>query len=322
MSDYGSSAHLPEWSVALFAARESSAVCIDVVRAVVDASAGRRTRIDLLINGNRSLAFEVARDLESVSIAEDRTVCVRVWFIELGDKAHAWNVYVHQIYGDAALVYFVDGYARPDQDAFRQLALSLDSDAHALAASGVPSCGRSAQAQQREMLSSGGIHGNLFTLTRVAMEQIRQRGFRLPMGLYRTDALIGAALNFGFDPTRNRWDSSRTRVQPTATWKFEPLHLWRLTDILVHLKRKGRQLQGELENLAVRDHLAVRHLPLERLPSTIGELVNAWWAGESGPRFWQLMRHPGWLYAIRRFSAPRDWSAARSVPLEIYRSDG
>ena len=311
-----------EWGVAVFAARESSTTLTGVVRAVVDACAEHRTRIDVLVNGNRSLAYEVASSLGAMSIASEGTVCLRVWFIELGDKAQAWNVYAHQIYGDTALTFFVDGYAQPRPDALRHLALGLDGDPHALAASGVPSCGRSARAQRSEMLRGGGIHGNLFALTKVAMEQVRQRGFRLPMGLYRTDALIGAALSFSFDPTRNPWDPSRILVQQTATWKFEALRFWRLTDFVVHVKRKGRQLKGQLENLAVRDHLAIRHLPLERLPPTIDELVNSWWTGDAGPGFMQLMRRPGWLFAIRHFRGARDWSAARLLPREIYRSDG
>jgi hypothetical protein len=308
------------WAVAIFAARESVATLEEVVRSVVVACSGHAARIDVLVNGNRMLAQELALQFKPEQISSGDAPSISIWFIELGDKAHTWNTYVHRMYQGSELTFFIDGYAKPEANALSNLALSLRDNEHALAATGVPSCGRSAARQSREMQRSGGIHGNLFVLTGTAMDQIRRRGFRLPMGLYRTDPLMGAALNFGFDPAKNNWDPSRIQVQPASTWQFKPLQWWRLGDLKTHLKRMGRQVQGDLENLAVRDHLARRRQSPESLPGTARELVLQWWHGENGPGWRQVLRHPTWLLAIRRFREARDWSQAELPPVAIYRN--
>lgn len=309
------------WAVAIFAARESVATLAEVVHAIVVACTGHSTRIDVLVNGNADLAQELAHHFTSHPISADSKAHICIWFIKLGDKAQTWNTYVHRLYQGSRLTFFIDGYARPKTDALNELALALNGDDHALAATGVPSCGSSARSLSKAMQQSGGIHGNLFALTSRAMDEIRRRKFRLPMGLYRTDALIGAALTFGFDPARYKWDASRIQVQPTSTWDFKPLQWWRLGDLKTHLKRKGRQAQGELENLAVRDHLSRRRLAPETLPQTARDLVLRWWHGENGPTGHEILRHPSWLLAIRRFRQPQDWSSADLIPVAVYRHD-
>lgn len=309
------------WQIAVFAARESVATLVEVVQAIVVACAGHAARIDVLVNGNRQLAQALAQHFTMAPNSAGGGVRLCIWFIELGDKAQTWNVYVHRMYQGSGLVFFIDGYARPEANALNELALALSDDGHALAATGVPSCGRSADKLSKVMQRSGGIHGNLFALTSRAMDQIRRRGFRLPLGLYRTDALIGAAVNFGFDSENNEWDPSRIRVQPSATWEFKTLQWWRLVDLKTHIKRMGRQAQGELENLAVRDHLARRRQLPETLPTTARDLVLQWWQGESRPAWSDILRHPAWLLAIRRIREVRDWTHADLAPIAILRTD-
>lgn len=309
------------WAVAVFAARESVATLEDVVRAVVIACAGHAVRIEILINGNFELAQGLAHRFEVEPIAAESNVRLCIWFISVKDKALAWNTYVHRLYRGAGLTFFLDGYARPEADALKELALALSDDMQALAASGVPSSGRRADKHAKGMRRSGGLHGSMFALRRLPMDEIRRRGFRLPLGLYRTDSLIGAALCFGFDPACNDWNASRIRVQPTATWRFKSLQWWRLEDLKTHLKRKGRQAQGVLENLAVRDHLAERRQAPESLPRTVRELVLQWWHSESGPSWHQILLNPTCLLVMRRFRTACDWSLADAEPTEVYRND-
>lgn len=308
------------WQIAVFAARESVATLVDVAQAIAAACADHAARIDILVNGNRQLAQALAKHFKGAPNSAVGGVRLCVWFIELGDKAQAWNVFVHRLYQGSGLAFFIDGYARPETNALNELALALSDDGHALAATGVPSCGRSADKLSKVMQESGGIHGNLFALTSRAMDQIRRRGFRLPLGLYRTDALIGAAVNFGFDSATNDWDPSRIRVQPSATWQFNTLRWWRLGDLKTHLKRMKRQAQGELENLAVRDHLARRRQSPETLPTTASDLVLQWWQSDQRPAWRVILRHPAWLLAIRRLREIRDWTHADLAPIVVYQN--
>lgn len=259
--------------VAIFASREE---CTTLQRTIdsVRAATGPRDIVDVLVNGNSGLVESLCRRLP---LGDVDAVRVRVWWIALGDKAHAWNQYMHDLRTDGDATFFLDGYVSVRPDAFRLLAAAAAASPGALAATGVPTSGRSASRMRRDMLRDGGLHGNLFMLTSRAMQSIRRTGIRLPLGLYRTDSTIGAALAFGLDPARNQWDPKRfIVVQPKATWTTEPKHWWSYTQCIAQLKRIRRQAQGALENAAVQQLFAgQRRLPHE-LPATVEDLLLDW----------------------------------------------
>lgn len=309
--------HFTHRAIAITAARESVATLTDVVRATVIA-AGPNSCIDILVNGNRALATGLATELEKNPPEAESDIALNVWYLAFGDKAQTLNVIFHSLRRNAHLFYFLDGYARPNHDAFAVLEQALEDDSDALAATGIPSAGRSAEQQRLAMQTSGGLHGNLFVLAESAMNEIRQREFRLPMGLYRVDSLIGAVLNFNFDPARYPWTPARIVVAPQASWSFVPLSIWKLRDLQTHLKRVWRQTAGALENMAIKDHLVRQRRVAEQLPSTARELVLNWWHGSHGPSLLQRLRNPEWNLAIRKFQESRDWSDAAKPPFRIY----
>ena len=304
-------------ALAITAARESVAALTDVVQAAIVA-AGPNSCIDVLVNGNRELATALGAALEKNRPEAEAGSALNVWHLEFGDKAQTLNVIFHALKRNADLYYFLDGYARPNHDAFSWLEQALHDDPCALAATGVPSLGRSASRQRVAMQTSGGLHGNLFVLSPKAMNEIRLREFRLPMGLYRVDSLIGAVLNFSFDPATHPWTPARIVVVPEASWSFTPLSIWKLDDLQTQLKRVWRQTGGALENMAIKDHLARQRRVAEPLPATASELVLDWWFGHHGPSLRQRLTHPLWNLAIRRFQQSRDWSKAAEPPLHIF----
>lgn len=304
----------PKWAVAVFAARESAETIENTIEATKLAVAGNDCRIAILVNGNRSLADQLSLRFKERHYAPPTGIRIDIWFLEVGDKAQTWNTYVHRLYPGAELTYFVDGYAAPRPDALNLLSQAISESPQSLAVSGVPSCGRSANRQAAAMLRSGGIHGNLFALPKRTMEELRQRGICLPKGLYRTDSLIGAILNFRFDPSKHNWDPGQILVQGDATWEITPLRWWHPGDIRTHVKRVLRQSQGQLENLAVGDHLGRRRRSPESLPSTARELVLQWWHGNTGPNRRRIVFHPSWLLALRRMQEIHDWSKADEAP--------
>ena len=203
------------WAVAIIAARESIEMLRSTIGATVAASAGRDTIVDLLINGNSALARECAAWASNTYCGTAR---LRVWSIGQGDKAHAWNEYVHRIWPAGRTAFFLDGYARPRTDGLAQLDASLAKAPEAFGATGVPTSGRSAPALRAAMLSGGGFHGNMNAIPVHAMTQLRTSRFCLPLGLYRTDSLIGSVLMFALDPTTQQWDPRRIVVNGEATW--------------------------------------------------------------------------------------------------------
>lgn len=230
--------------------------------------------INILINGNEALATAMAPRLESMRPREG--VQLRLWFIAKGDKAHTWNTYVHQICEGAATVFFIDGYACVREDSLFLIARRLAERSDALAATGVPSAGRSAPALRAAMLAQGGIHGNLYALSGAAIGLLRKRDFKLPVGLYRTDPLMGAVLMYAADPAGQKWQRHRIEVVDGATWDIDAPAMSFLSNLKASWKRRLRQAQGELENCATRDHLSIRKLAPGAMARDVRTFIIDW----------------------------------------------
>ena len=301
-------------SVAIFASRESSQTLALCVEAVFEASGSVPTLVDVLVNGNRALAQDAARELFQLTARSDQT-SLRVWFIPLGDKAQAWNEYVHRLSVPSDLYFFVDGYTRLHRHALDVIEAGLGSDAVALAASGVPTDGPSARALRAEMLRHGGIHGNLYALRGATLSAVRAKGIRLPLGIYRTDPLIGAAICFALDPEHFEWDQHRIRVEEKATWSLPPDRWWLPQSLHTRFARMLRQAQGRIENCAIHDHLALKRRSPRSLPTTARELVNHWLATHPKEARSLFARHPLAAFAASRLRRGGVWSKAPLLPV-------
>jgi hypothetical protein len=231
----------------------------------------------------------------------------------MGDKSHTWNDYLYRIW-PGGLTFFIDGYAEVRPDALALIAEAMVQRPAALAASGVPTSGRSAVAIRKLMLEQAGIHGNLYALCASAITGLRDCGFRLPLGLYRTDPLVGAILKFSLDPSKFGWDPSRLVVQPDATWDVHGTPWWKWRNLMAVWKRTLRQAQGELENRAAREHLAVRKRGPGEIPATAQEFVGNWVAEQPQDARMLFLRRPLTYYAANKLKAPRDWSLAGQAP--------
>ena len=287
--------------------------------------------IDVLVNGDVALADAAARRVpehekqgaqqraaphgDAAAVPAPR---LRIWHLALADKAHAWNQYLEVIWPGAGLAFFVDGYVRLWPATIERIARHVRACPDAIGGTGVPTVGRSAAAATRAMLESGGIQGNCFCITGPTLLQMRQSGFRLPLGLYRGDAMIGAVLAYRLDPAKNQWDSKRAvPVVPTASWDMKAARLWRPADWRAMLRRRDRQAQGELENLAMREHLTLRRQPPQALPATAAELVLGW--AERCPEAARdaCRRNSRIARALTSLRTPRDWRAAATAPTLI-----
>ena len=302
------------WSVAIFSSREEIDTLSNSISAVIDATADTPAVIDVLVNGNRALAEATARFAESLGSGRLAKQILRIWYIALADKAHAWNQYVSEIWPGSNIAYFVDGYARVMPTSLALIGAALIANAHPLAATGVPTVGGSAKMLREQMLGDGGIHGNFYAIRGGVLAQLRERRFRLPLGTYRTDGLVGAVICFGLDSAKHRWDTTRILVHPEATWAVRPMAWWRISDVSGQMKRMLLQAQGRLENLAFREHLDVQRKAPEMLPSTAAELVDGWLRRSRWTARALFLRDPLCAIAARRLRRPRDWSQTAVPP--------
>jgi len=294
------------WCVAIFTSREAPDVLLNSVRAALSAAA-HPTCIDVLVNGNRVLADHLCPLL--VGLTPLGTSSLRLWFLPLGDKAATFNRYVHEIWPGSALAFFVDGYVRVRPDAFSRISEALHSHPAALAASGVPNTDFINRALRQQMLREGGMHGNLYALSRDTLERMRAIGYRLPLGIYRTDPTLAAALSFNLDPSQFDWQlKERIATVEGASWDIDRQPWWFPSELRGRWLRRARQAQGVLENRAVRHHFAQQRRSPAALPETAAELVSSW-AADDPKSFEAAMRRRGLRAAWQSLKRGRDWSA-------------
>lgn len=303
----------PHWSIAIFSARESVETLFGSVEAAARACGQTAAVVDILVNGNRALAEALAPQLARMkNVAPSCTI--RLWFILMGDKGHTWNQFLQTINPGAALAFFIDGYVKVRPDATSLIDSGLRLNPSAVAATGLPTSGRSAPTLRRDMLKWGGMHGNLFAVRGSVLATLAQRGFRLPLGVYRNDSLLASVFNYNLSPSEFAVDVKRVLIQPDATWDVaeHSQPLWKKVNI--QIKRMLRQGQGDLENAALRDHFSQRRLRPELLPLTSSELMLSWVEANPG-RFHQMcMRRPLTWYAYQKIRKPRDWSMSARAP--------
>lgn len=266
-----------DWAVCIFSSREDSATLISTLLTCCNACLGKRSIIDIVINGNADLVDDIKNELKAKEYVNNELLMIRLWAIEESDKANAFNQYFHKIWPNSNLVFFVDGYVQPWPDSFSSIEKELLSADKALAATGVPTSGRSAAALRREMLSDGGIHGNLFALTKSAILKIREINFNLPLGVYRTDPIIGAALAFNFDPKNNSWNiKDRILVVSKASWNLPKKNNSIIKEVMIFCKRRIRQEKGKLENFAIKEQFTVFKNSPSDLPRNVNILISDW----------------------------------------------
>lgn len=303
-----------EWAVGIVSSREDPQTLSSAIDAVLAASSGRRVSIETIVNGNPALADDVFAALSSRQSRLPEGQSIRVWHIEQPDKANAWNQYLHEIWPGGALSFCIDGYVRVAPDALHALSSKLQETPQALATTGIPSSGRSAEIIKQTMLQQGGFHGNLFAVRGDTMDAMRGRGFRIPVGHYRTDGMLGAVIAFGLDPKRNQWDNQRVVVTPGATWFTTPLSRGRARDAVVHFKRMVRQARGDLENKAMRQYLSRDRKALEHMPETSDELVRAWLGRFPWQALGLVLRKPLGMLSLRKIYRAEAYPAAALAP--------
>lgn len=190
--------------------------------------------------------------------------------IEIGDKANAWNVFVHDVAADADVHVFLDGDCRAKSGALSALRQGFKAAPRALALAAVPDPAISL-AFHRLMLSGHGIAGACYALSRSFIERARQLGLRLPLGWIGDDSLVGAMVFWDLDP-KGEWDTSRLVVMKDAQFEYDPLSLWSPSDLRLQYRRKIRYALRHRQNQML--HPLLKKEGLSAIPPTVLDLYR------------------------------------------------
>jgi hypothetical protein len=196
---------------------------------------------------------------------------LRVVEIPLGDKANAWNHYVHTLAIAADMHVFVDGDVQVEPGALPALAAALAEVPTANAAGALPTTGRDREAWRVRMLAHGTLAGGLYALPGAFVERIRQRAIRLPQGLIGEDWLVSVLANSDLQPlAMDPVAGQRVVFARQAGFAFRSLSPWRPTDYRVYLRRLWRYALRGVQFEIVLGWLW--HYPPESLPPEIEQL--------------------------------------------------
>lgn len=219
-------------SVCIFARNEARLLprCIGALDA---AASGAGFRGHILVNGCNDDTADVAK---SLAAADTR---LTVHELPVGDKANAWNEYVHRIAGDAPVHVFLDGDITPSAGALSALATALDAAPRAYGAAALPISGRSRRQWAARLFHNHYLSGNLYALSGDAIGEFRRRKIRLPFGAKGEDGVITYLLLTNFAGGRGDHHHERIVVAENATFEFDSLSLnWR--DLKIYRRRLKR----------------------------------------------------------------------------------
>ncbi len=301
------------WTLAIFAAREAADELTANVLAMA-AVAARPTCIDVMVNGNAALAEGMALTLPQVRWPNAQHT-VRLWSVSLGGKAHTWNQYVHLVWPGSVVAFFADGYVRPEQHAMQRLAGLLDASPLALGGTGVPLTGSTAAQMKQLAKDEGALHGNFFALKRSTMQGFQAAGFKLPLGLYGFDTLLGAVLGFGADPSRYAWNAQQRIVSSAdIAWHTPEKHWWSGKEVKTQFNRILNNALRQLVRESTKYYLQQQKMDPGALPKTIEDFVLTWARARPQELARTLWRSPLSRLALHKMQTPREWSQAATAP--------
>ena len=277
------------WPVAVFAHNEARNIiaCLDSLRA----AAGHATECYVLANACTDRTEALVREYSASHPG------VQLVSIALGDKANAWNVFVHAVAPrGAAHYFFIDGDVRATPGSLDALAQALALHPQANGASALPRSGRGVAAFQRDMLRDNGIAGNLYGLRGSFVERIRAQAIRMPVGTIGEDALMGAMLKWDLRGDA-RWDNARVVVAREAGFAFDSVSPWLPREWKKYFRRRVRySVRGYQNRMLGR---AIQPGGFEALPQHVRDLYL---------RYPELLTL-GWRGADTLF----DWLAIREI---------
>ncbi len=223
--------HTASWPIAVFAHNEAGHI-VQCLESLTDAARGHDITAYVLVNGCTDSTLGVVEEYcRGNSWA-------RPINIQLGDKANAWNAFVHEYAPESNIYFFVDGDVRAASGSLLELDSALRNSTGINAAAAVPGSGRNRAVAVERMKQESGLAGNLYALSGEFVANIRRKGVRLPIGFIGEDGLVGALALWDLDPVGKSWDSKRVTVCTDAKFHFDSLSLWKPGDWRLYWRRR------------------------------------------------------------------------------------
>jgi glycosyltransferase involved in cell wall biosynthesis len=224
---------LPRVSAAVFAYNEQAgiAACLDALGACAGEA---ELVVHVLINGCTDDTEAVVRAYRPQGFAVVPVV------IRRGDKANAWNHYVHEAAPlDVDVHLFTDGDMLVRPGSIEGILAAFAASPEAMGCGALPVTGRSVEAFRAKLQGRREMAGNLYALRGEMVRRFRETGVRLPFGIFGEDGLVTMLVKHDLDPRAPRREE-RVTTSGQGGFAFEPLSPWSPRDLRIYRNRKRR----------------------------------------------------------------------------------
>ncbi|MFC2953097.1 glycosyltransferase [Marinicaulis aureus] len=252
-------------SVCIFARNEERLLprCAGALDA---AGLGANDQTHILVNGCTDDTLAAAKLLA----AADRRITVHE--LPVGDKANAWNEYIHRLADPEVPVHvFIDGDITASEDAIATLGAALKAAPDAYAAAALPAAGRSRRGWATLLLTNNYLSGNLYALSGACIAAFRREALHLPYGAKGEDGLITYLLLTDLKGGPNDSHKKRIVMAEEATFEFDSLQAnWR--DFDLYRRRLRRYSERHFQKQVL--YRLLKERGAEAMPETIYEIYT------------------------------------------------
>ncbi len=281
----------PPVSICIFAYNEEHAIaaCLDAIGACAGEA---ELTAHVLVNG-------CTDGTEAVVRAYDPRGRFRVMpvVVARGDKANAWNHYVHEVApAGAAAHVFTDGDMQVQPGSIASFLEAFAAEPEAMGCAGLPVTGRSREAFRAKLACQRELAGNLYALRGAMVARFREASIRLPFGMFGEDGLVTMLIKHGLDPLSPQVDARVTHT-PHGGFAFPSLSPWKLSDLRIYRNRRRRYAMRNQQGMMLYPLLKARGIgampahvhDLYRehfsvLPPVSSNPVTAWFEREARAR--------------------------------------
>ena len=250
------------YSIAVFAYNEERHIesCLRVIFQNVDE---RLHKVYLLANGCTDKTVEKAKALSEYA---DK---LHVEVISLGDKCNAWNHYVHNIAQPNQVHFFVDADCLFNERCFPKMFDVINAaPVTTNIIAGMPLGGRNNAFYRSLVTERSCFFGNLYGMHPRYLAMIREKQFRLPVGLNWIDSFLTKAANTDIN-FFNYNLPQRVTYLDDAGFYFESLSPFKWSDIKLYKNRIARYELGKIQEKYL------DAIPCSEWPSTMRPINEA-----------------------------------------------
>jgi glycosyltransferase involved in cell wall biosynthesis len=232
------------YTVTMFAYNEERGIR-SAVESVFNASGAGLNRLLVIANGCTDATAEIVRQSQLRFGAQK----LQLVELKLGDKCNAWNHYIHELATDEACHFFVDADVKFSVDSFDILANHLGespSSYHVVA--GLPLSGRNCDYYRSLVKERACFFGNFYGLRSTYIQLLRDKHFRLPIGLNWIDSFLTKAANTDLGFGKNNLPERVTYVDGVGYY-VGSLSPFRWRDIRTYRNRIARYELGKIQEI-------------------------------------------------------------------------